>query len=71
MATVLLNTIYATQSEDWDLLIESLGEMIPFTFAYDRTHYARYLTVMVAEMTNLEFTNPDIYAENQKGDFSV
>ena len=71
MATVLLNTIYATRSGNWDLLIESLRDMIPFTFAYDRIHYARYLTVMVAEMTNLEFTNPDIYAEFQKGHFSV
>lgn len=71
MATVLLNTIYATQTGDWDLLIESLREMIPFTFGYDRIHYARYLTVMVAEMTNLEFINPNIYAEFQKGHFSV
>ena len=61
MATVLLNTMYGTRSGNWDLLIESLREMIPFTFVYDRIHYARYLTVMVAEMTNLEFTNPDIY----------
>ena len=71
MATVLLNTIYATRSGNWDLLIESLREMILFTFSYDRIHYARYLTVMVAEMTNLEFTNLDIYVEFQKGNFSV
>ena len=71
IATVLLNTIHATRSGNWDLLIESLRETIPFTFAYDRIHYAIYLTVMVAEMTNLEFTNPDIYPEFQKGHFSV
>ena len=57
ITTFLLNTIYATRSGNFDLLIESLWEMIPFTFAYNRIHYARYLTVMVAEMTNLEFTN--------------
>ena len=66
MTTFLLNTIYATRSGNWDLLFESLREMIPFTFAYNRIHYARYLTVMVAEMTNLEFTNKGIMMSYQK-----
>ena len=44
--------------------------MIPFTFTYDRIHYVRYLTVMIAEMTNPKFKTPDIYAEFQKGHFS-
>ena len=42
MAKVLLNTIYATRSGNLDLLIESLREMIPFTFTYNRIHYAKY-----------------------------
>ena len=71
IATILLNTIYATRAGHRKLLVESLRDMLPYTFAYDRIHYTRYLTTMVAEMTNLEETNPEIYIDFMKGNFSV
>ena len=41
MAQVLLNVIFATRSGKWVLLIESLNDILPYTFAYDNINYAR------------------------------
>ena len=60
MAKVLLSTIYATRSGNWDLLIESLLEIIPFTFTYYRIHYVRYLNGVLPSKK----TKKDLNAEN-------
>ena len=44
MAQILLNILYATTSGNWELLLESLKGVVPYTFAYDNVNYARYLT---------------------------
>ena len=59
MAT-FIDTIYAIRSGNWELLVESLQDLITFTF-----------TFIIAEMAKLEFTNPFIFAEFLKGKFSV
>ena len=52
MTQVLLNTIFATQSGNLELLFESLRDLVPYAFAYDNMHYARYLTTMLGECYN-------------------
>lgn len=59
MAT-FIDTIYAIRSGNWELSVESLRDLITFTF-----------TVIVAEMAKLEFTNPSIFAEFLKGKLSL
>ena len=71
MVGTLLNTIYATRAGNWVLLLESYRDMIPYTFAYDHLNYAKYLTPMLAELSNLEVTHPDIYQEFANGNFSA
>ena len=44
MAEVLLNTLYATRTGDWDLLLEFVRGIARYAFAYDNYNYARYLT---------------------------
>jgi len=43
MAQILLNVIFATRSGNWVLLLESLKDIVPYTFAYDNINYARYV----------------------------
>lgn len=43
MAQILLNVIFATRSGNWVLLLESLKDIVPYTFAYGNINYARYV----------------------------
>ena len=61
MTELLLNTIYAVRSGSWHLLLEYIREILPYTFAYDHVHYARYLTAMLGDMLRLETASPEIY----------
>ena len=40
----LLSILYGTRTGNWQLYIESINMLLPWTFAYDRHNYARYLT---------------------------
>jgi hypothetical protein len=51
------------------LYIESLGKMIPWMFAMDHFHYARWLTIHVKDLMELHDKCPSTYAEFLKGKF--
>ena len=40
----LLSILYVTTTRNWQLYVESINMLLPWTFAYDRHNYARYLT---------------------------
>ena len=52
MTQVLLNTIFATQSGNLELLFKFLRDLVPYTFAYNNMYYAGYLTTMLGECYN-------------------
>ena len=54
MVELLLNTIYATCTGDWDLLLECVRDIAQYAFAYDNYNYARYLAPWLSEMLTLE-----------------
>ena len=53
MIEPLLNMIYAIRAGNWELLLECIRNILPYTFAYDNINYARYLTAMLADMLQL------------------
>ena len=53
------------------LHIEVLIEIIPWFFALDHTHYARWIPVYLCDMVSLREHHPSIYAEFLKGNFAV
>ena len=61
MVGLLLVFIRATRQSDWKLHIASVRSMLPWYFAYDRTHYSRYLPAYWVEMQNLPVTHPETY----------
>ena len=53
MIETLLNTICAIRAGNWELLLERIRNILPYTFAYDSINYARYLTAMLVDMLQL------------------
>lgn len=67
----VLTILYATRTGDWVLYVESIRRLLPWTFAYDRQNYARYLTLHLMEMVNLEQNHKCIDNEFMMDNFSV
>ena len=51
------------------LYVESLGKIIPWMFALDHYHYARWLTAHVKDMLALENLCPSTYTQFMNGNF--
>ena len=71
LVTILLDFIRASREGDWALHLKSIGEIIPWCFAYDRTNYARYLPWYLRNMTSLSTTHPDVDEYLKAGGFST
>ena len=71
LVCLLLQFTRATREGNWVLHLVSVHEMLPWVFAYNRTKYARYLSVYCCEMTNLPQTHPKRNALLLDGHFTV
>ena len=71
MAKILLNLLTATRSGNWHLFLETIRDILPYTFAYANINYSRYLTVMLAEMVSLETENSAVYQQFMEGNFTA
>ena len=61
MMELLFSLIYSVRLGKWDLLLECIRLILPFTFAYNHINYARCLPALLGEMLSLEDDYPDIY----------
>ena len=61
LVELLLYGIYATRTDDWDLLLECVRDIARYAFAYDSYSHARYLKPWLSEMVTLETSHPEIY----------
>ena len=68
---ILLGLLHASREGDWELHLHAIQALIPWSFAYDRVNYARYLSAYFAEMAALPYTHPDVHEEFKNGHFSV
>lgn len=69
---LLLNMfVQSLRTGNFHLYIDCLTKMIPWFFALDRIHYARWLPVHLRDMTTLKQTHPSVAAEFLKGNFVV
>ena len=71
MVELLLSTVYAIRSRDWELLLGCITRILPYTFPFDHINYARYLSVMLGEMLQLSNDIPDVYEEFMGGKFAA
>ena len=71
LCELMLNLIYATRTGSWELYLSCVEEVMPWTFAYDRQNYARYLVPFLNDMRGLSVTMPEVYRALKDGQFSV
>ncbi|ELU07992.1 hypothetical protein CAPTEDRAFT_216620 [Capitella teleta] len=71
LQVLLLTFVRAHREGDFDLYVQTLGELLPWCFALDHTHYARWLSVHVRDMMDLQNNHPAIMSEFQTGNFVV
>ena len=61
MLMILLKFVYATWSRNWVLYLSSLTELLPGIISIDRIKYRRMLTVYLADMQDLQKSNPKLW----------
>ena len=67
----ILQMIYSLRAGKFVKYVESLSKLMPWLFALDHTNYARWLSVHIRDMVQLESIHPEIYHEFCSGSFVV
>lgn len=75
-AVLQLELLYLTfvkslRERDFELYISTLEKMVPWFFALDHIHYARWISVHIRDMRNLQKMHPEIYKSFKNGTFKV
>ena len=66
---LFLQFLRSQREQNYAAYVESLGKIIPWMFALDHYHYARWMTVHVRDLLALEINCPSTHAEFLKGNF--
>lgn len=67
----ILIFIHSIRVGDFGLYREAIGNVLPLFFAFNHVHYARWLTVHLVDLLNLEISHPDLYQSFAKSNFTV
>ena len=60
------------RSSNFKLYVASIGKFLPWIFAFDHVHYARWLSIHHYDMEMLKETNPDVFQKFYvNGNFTV
>ena len=62
----ILQMVHSLRCENFTKYVESLTKLMPWLFALDHTHYARWLSVHIRDMTMLEHTHPEVFCGQKK-----
>ena len=68
---IMLLYVRSIREGNFQLYLESLAKIVPWMFALDHTHYARWLPVHIRDMSSLAERHPAILAEFCVGKFVV
>lgn len=70
MELVILSLFRAFRDANFTLYYHALSELIPYVFANNNVHYARWLPIHLRDMVTLEGKHPELALEF-KGKFVV
>ena len=60
------------RSSNFKLYVASIGKFLPWIFAFDHVHYARWLSIHHYDMEILTEMNPDVFQKfDVNGNFTV
>ena len=68
---MLLVYVRSLREGNLGLYVQSLAQIVPWMFALDHTHYSRWLSVHIRDMSSLSVNHPNIHAEFRAGKFVV
>ena len=68
LESLLFQFVKSLRSADFELFLSSLESIVPWMFALDHTHYARWLSVFVEDLNHL---NPSLREAFMDGKFVV
>ena len=68
---VLLMFIAATRREDWKLHLAKMEELLPYFHAHDQFNYGRWGPLYVADMLEMQTTDPDLWNFLNEGNFAI
>ena len=68
---VLLMFIGATRKADWKLHLAKMEELLPYFHAHDQLNYGRWGPLYVADMLEMQTTDPDLWNFLNEGNFSI
>ena len=71
MEILLFMFVKSLRSGDFDLYVRCLKDMLPWMFALDHCHYARWMSVFVHDLEDLPSTHPHIFKNFMEGRFVV
>ena len=61
--------VRAMREADFQLYVDALTKIVPWFFALDHIHYARWIPVHLRDMVTLKEVHPTVFAEFMKGNF--
>jgi len=66
---LFLQFLKSQPEANFAVFVETLGKIIPWMFATDHFHYARWLSVHVKDLMQMQQQCPSIFAEFMNGHF--
>ena len=66
-----LQFMKSQREANYEMYVECLGKMVPWMFAIDHVHYARWLTVHSQDLFLLKERSIDVHEEFTKGHFKT
>ncbi|KAL7408248.1 hypothetical protein ABVT39_020295 [Epinephelus coioides] len=67
----LLVFVRSLRQSSFSMNLDALTELVPWFFALDHTHYARWIPVHLRDMSDLPARHPDIAREFNAGNFTI
>lgn len=68
---IVLMFVRSIRSGDFELYKRTINNLLPWFFAFDHVNYARWLSVHLCDMLQLQETNQDIFQHFNEGHFVV
>eukprot|EP00058_Branchiostoma_floridae_P011619 XP_002597107.1 hypothetical protein BRAFLDRAFT_76362 [Branchiostoma floridae] len=66
---LVLAFVRSLRTGNFDLYVDTLAELTPWMFGLNHTHYARWMSVHVRDMQNIDSSFPDVAREFRSGKF--
>ena len=68
---LVMSFVRSIRTGDFNLYKVTIAQLLPWFFALNHTHYARWLSVHLCDMLQLKETNPDVFNHFNEGHFVI